>query len=164
MASHPASDWDIVALELDNASHRDAFRLLNLAWIEEHFFVESQDRKYLEHPEVILNAGGKIFMAEGRGTEVGVILGTCALIVHSDGTFELSKMGVAPQAQHRGIGQALCQATIDEARRQGAREIELMSNTILEPAIRLYHRLGFKAVPIEKSEYERANIRMVLEL
>ena len=157
-------DWEIVPFQPDNLGHRDAFRLLNLAWIEEHFFVESEDRKYLYHPEVILESGGKIFMAEGRAWENNEVLGACALIVHPEGTFELSKMGVAPQAQRRGIGDALCRAVIEAARQQGARELVLMSNTILEPAIRLYHRLGFKAVPIEKSDYERANIKMMLEL
>jgi ribosomal protein S18 acetylase RimI-like enzyme len=164
MGNDRVPDWEIVAFEPDNLGHRDAFRLLNLAWIEEHFFVESEDRKYLYHPEVILETGGQIFMAEDRRSEKDEVLGTCALIVHSDGTFELSKMGVAPQAQRRGIGDALCRAVIEAAREQGAREVVLMSNTILEPAIRLYHRLGFKTVPIEKSDYERANIKMVLEL
>ena len=164
MANDSARDWRIVPFNSANAGHADAFRDLNLAWIEEYFVVEPEDRKYLFHPEVILETGGQIFMAEDRGTDAGIVLGACALIVHVDGTFELSKMGVAPQARGRGIGDALCRAVIDKARRQGAGEIELMSNTILEPAIRLYRRLGFKEVPIQKSDYERANIRMVLKL
>lgn len=156
--------WHIVPYEPDNPRHRDGFRDLNLAWIEEYFVVEEADRRYLYHPEIILADGGHIFIAEGVGAEAGQVLGACALLVHHTGTYELSKMGVAPQAKNRGIGAALCRAVIEEARRQGAPEVELHSNRILEPAIRLYERLGFREAPLEHSDYTRANIKMVLQL
>ncbi|HEV7838582.1 MAG TPA: GNAT family N-acetyltransferase [Gemmatimonadaceae bacterium] len=162
--SDEKGSWRIVTYQPDNALHRDAFRNLNFAWIEQYFFVEEADRRYLEHPDVILADGGQIFIAEGLGSEAGRILGACALLVHEPRTFELSKMGVAPEAKNRGIGNALGRVVIDEARKRGASEIELLSNTILEPAIRLYRRLGFREVPLEGSDYERANIKMVLQL
>ena len=41
----------------------------------------------------------------------------------------------------------------------------LYSNRILEPAIALYKKVGFKEVSLEKDVYyERANIKMKLEL
>ena len=141
--------------------HRDHFRALNLAWITEYFAVEEPDRWQLDDPEShILRGGGHIFMAES-GDEV---LGTCALISEPDGSFELAKMAVVPSARRRGVGRALAEAAIEKARALGASRVELMSNTVLEPAIRLYHSLGFVDVPMTPTDYRRANIKMTLEL
>ena len=40
----------------------------------------------------------------------------------------------------------------------------MYSNTVLENAIRLYRRLGFKEIPLEKGNYERSNIKMEIEI
>lgn len=141
--------------------HRDAFRDLNLAWITRWFRVEDADRRALDDPEgYILRRGGCIFIAE----DGGVAVGTCALLRGEDGSFELAKMAVDPAARGRGIGRALGEAAIARARALGAPRVELLSNTILEPAIRLYRALGFVEVPLPATEYERANIKMVLDL
>lgn len=53
---------------------------------------------------------------------------------------------------------------VDAARELGATNIYLESNTILEPAINLYHKLGFQKITGQVSPYERTNIHMVLDL
>jgi GNAT superfamily N-acetyltransferase len=141
--------------------HHESFRALNLAWITKYFAVEDADRKALDDPESnILQPGGAIFMAEVDGESVG----TCALMKCPDGAYELAKMAVAPAAQGRGVGRALGEAAITRARALGAPRVELLSNTILEPALALYRSLGFVEVPLPKTDYRRANIKMVLEL
>jgi GNAT superfamily N-acetyltransferase len=141
--------------------HRERFRELNLAWITEHFRVEEADRRALEDPEgYILGHGGHIFMAEVEGA----IVGGCALLRNDDGSFELAKMAVDPAVRGRGVGRALGEAAIARARVLGARRVELLSNTRLAPAITLYKSLGFVAVPLPPNDYERANIKMILEL
>jgi GNAT superfamily N-acetyltransferase len=145
--------------------HADAFRLLNLAWIEEHFVVEVRDRHELDDPEGhILTAGGRIFMAEVDGPDGVEVVGTCALLREPDGTFELAKMAVGKTARGRGVGRALGEAAVGAARALGAPRVELLSNTVLEPAIALYRALGFAEVPLPRTDYARANIKMVLEL
>ena len=99
-------------------------------------------------------------MAEVDGESVG----TCALMKCPYGAYELAKMAVAPAAQGRGVGRALGEAAITRARALGAPRVELLSNTILEPALALYRSLGFVEVPLPKTDYRRANIKMVLEL
>lgn len=138
-----------------------AFREINLAWIERHFGVEESDRRQLDHPQVeILDRGGHILVAvEGR-TPLGVV----ALVPHGEGCFELAKMGVAPDAQGRGIGETLLRAAIERARASGAERVYLESNTSLESAIRLYRRLGFNVVDGGASPYCRCNIQMELRL
>jgi GNAT superfamily N-acetyltransferase len=93
-----------------------------------------------------------------------VPVGACALIRGDDGSVELAKMAVDAAARGRGIGRALGEAAIARARALGATRVELLSNTVLAPAIALYRALGFVEAPMHDTEYERANIRMVLDL
>ena len=144
-----------------SSRHRERFRELNLAWITEHFRVEEADRRALDDPEgYILGHGGHILIAE----EDGRIVGGCALLRNADGSFELAKMAVDPAVRGRGVGRALGEAAIDRARALGSPRVELLSNTRLAPAISLYRTLGFVEVPLPPNDYERANIKMILEL
>ena len=57
------------------------------------------------------------------------------------------------------------EAAIDFARTTGARRVIIVSNSVLEPAIRLYQKHGFVRVPlVDDRRYRRANIRLELEL
>ena len=133
------------------------FRDLNLAWIRQHWTPEAGDWASLGHPEEkILSPGGAIFMAEVDGE----VKGCCALMNHGGGRFELAKMAVDPSAQGLGLGAALGEAIIAEARARGGRVLFLESNTVLKPAMALYARLGFHEVPLDHAAYDRCNIMM----
>jgi GNAT superfamily N-acetyltransferase len=160
MTREPAPSSDVRIVDYQ-PRHRDAFRALNLEWIERWFVVEDADRRALDDPDAsILAPGGYIVMAE----RAGVVLGCCALIRESDDTFELAKMAVSPAAQGQGVGRLLGSAAIERARRAGARRVELLTNSRLAPALHLYRKLGFVQVPVGDTEYDRADVRMVLEL
>ncbi|HEX2716629.1 MAG TPA: GNAT family N-acetyltransferase [Gemmatimonadaceae bacterium] len=159
-----APRWRIRELERNSLTDRNAFRALNLAWIEQYFAVEPRDRFELDDPEAhILEPGGRIFLAELDADGGVAIVGACALMV-GDGAFKLAKMAVDPVARGMGIGRALAEAVIDRARALGATEVELYSNTVLVPAISLYRSLGFVEVPLPHNDFRRANIKMVLPL
>lgn len=154
------ADLEIVAFE---PRYKKAFYDLNKAWIDRYFAMEPKDFETLEHPEQsILEPGGHILIALQGATPVGV----CALIVSERPgcRYELGKMGVDPAWQGRGIGRALCLAALETARRHGAQKVYLESNTILEPAIRLYRSLGFREVPGGTSPYKRSDIQMEVVL
>jgi len=51
-----------------------------------------------------------------------------------------------------------------KAKEAGADKLYLESNTLLTPAIALYHKLGFKKITGKPSPYERSNIHMELTL
>ena len=72
--------------------------------------------------------GGAIFMAAVDGE----VKGCCALMHHGDGRFELAKMAVDPSAQGLGLGAALGEAIIAEARAR-ERRCCFKSNTVLKP-------------------------------
>jgi DNA-binding MarR family transcriptional regulator len=152
--------------------YREAFKRLNLAWIEKHFTVEPEDEKLLNDPEAeILAPGGIILFALGRlpqdtdpdGPEH--VLGTCALLRKADGSLELAKMAVAEQARGQQIGKQLLIACIEKARALEAEHLILETNSQLLAAVNLYQKLGFVLVPTdEDSPYRRADTRMRLTL
>jgi ribosomal protein S18 acetylase RimI-like enzyme len=60
---------------------------------------------------------------------------------------EFRMLGVAPEAQGRGAGEALIRACIDRAREAGRTGIAISTSTRMRPAHRLYERLGFRRAP-----------------
>lgn len=143
--------------------YKNAFRDLNVEWISRYFDMEPSDYKSLDHPqEYILDKGGQIFIALMDGEPVGA----CAMIKMDDPDFdyELAKMAVSPKAQGRGIGWLLGQRVLEAAKAAGAKQVYLESNTKLEPAIRLYHKLGFERVLNRETPYQRCNIQMAVRV
>lgn len=137
---------------------RQAFYDLNIWWLRDYFKVEPIDERVLSDPETqILAKGGEIFFAVSGGKAVG----TVAMKRERDGVFELTKLGVDPAVQKGGMGKALCERVIERFQARGGKTLFLETSTVLEPAIKLYWKLGFieKPNPVE-SPYERSNYYM----
>ncbi|WP_228691617.1 GNAT family N-acetyltransferase [Lunatimonas sp.] len=133
------------------------FLQINRQWIESFFSMEPFDREQLEDPlKSIVLTGGQVWFAEWQGNMVG----TVAVKALGDGTFELIKMGVLPEAQGQKIGWKLGQAAIAWTKEKGATKIVLYSHSILAPAIALYKKLGFRETPIECGKYARCDVKM----
>ncbi|MGH7510197.1 MAG: GNAT family N-acetyltransferase [Gemmatimonadales bacterium] len=141
---------------------RSAFERLNREWIETYFELEDADREVLGNPQrAIRERGGEVFFV----LEGGQVLGTCAVLRHHADEYEIAKMAVSPSARGRGLGDLLMEASVAYAVRSGARRLVIVSNTVLEPAIRLYLKHGFVQVPLAADgRYRRANIRLEREL
>lgn len=139
-----------------------AFYELNVEWLETYFYVEEFDKEVLSNPEkYIINPGGYIFFA----LENEKILGTVALMPYDKNCFELTKMAVDPKERGRKIGQQMIKYCINFSKKQEINKLILYSNTILENAIHIYRKYGFKEIPKEKnSPYKRGNIKMELIL
>ncbi|MEO1661621.1 MAG: GNAT family N-acetyltransferase [Pseudomonadota bacterium] len=142
-----------------------AFRDLNLAWVEKFFTVEAEDRAQLDDPQThILDKGGAILIAELDGEAVG----TAGLVPgHGPGVLELIKMSARSDLQGRGIGRALMDAAIAKSRAMGATRIWLETNTVLDAALALYRKSGFRQLTgdeVAPTPYDRCNCQMVLDL
>jgi putative acetyltransferase len=139
---------------------RAAFERLNRDWIETFFVLEPADHEIFSDPEAnILASGGEIFFV----LEESQVQGTCAVLRHGREDCEIAKMAVTPEARGRGYGDLLMEAAIRFARNVGAARIIIVSNTVLEPAIRLYEKHGFARVPLPSDgRYRRVNIRLEL--
>jgi putative acetyltransferase len=97
----------------------------------------------------------------------GEAIGCCALVAMGEGEFEVAKMAVTASAQGLGVGRKLLEAVVAEARVSGVRRLYLETNHVLEPAIRLYERVGFERVPEERvvaSPYARSDVSMEMWL
>lgn len=143
--------------------YQGAFKALNEQWISSYFEIEEADSKALDNPKsYILEKGGKIFVALYKGEPVGV----CALIKMDDPEYqyEMAKMAVSPNVQGKSIGWLLGLAVVNAAKQLGGSKLYLESNTLLKPAINLYHKLGFKKVVGRSTPYARCNIQMGLVL
>ncbi len=141
-----------------DVAHRQAFYDLNIAWVRQYFKVEPIDEKVLSDPEgTILDKGGEIFFAVVGGKAVGAV----AMKAEGEGRFELTKLGVDPNVRQGGMGRALCEKVIERFKARGGTTLYLETNTILTPAITLYHKIGFVEMdPPVPSPYERANYYM----
>ena len=140
--------------------HQPWFEMFNRDWIERYFWMEPIDVAVLQHPEEhILGKGGTILMASCDKE----IAGTVALKYVSPGVYEFTKMAVDEKFRGQKVGLALAEAAIEKARELGAHKIILYSNTLLEAAISLYRKLGFREIPVDGT-YERSNIKMELIL
>ena len=137
------------------------FTDLNMAWLQKYFVVEPIDHEILSNPKKhILGQGGFIFFAKVNKQ----IAGTFALIKINETVYELAKMAVEERFQGKKIGNKLLEFCIEEGKRLKADKIILFSNKQLEPAIHLYKKFGFKEVPLGNTEYQRANIKMEVNI
>jgi len=141
--------------------HQPYFEQFNRYWIEKYFEMEDLDEFILCHPdEAILHSGGAILM----GLYNNQLAGTAALRKVDEATFEFTKMSVDERFQRKGIAEALCYASFDKAKSFGAKSVILYTNNILQPAIHLYEKVGFKHVAGSNKEYKRADVKMVFDL
>ncbi|MBT8280629.1 MAG: GNAT family N-acetyltransferase [Muriicola sp.] len=139
------------------------FRDMNLAWLNEYFYVEPKDSELLGRArEEIIDRGGAIFFAEIAD---GRIVGCFSLIPYQKNSFELGKMAVKKGYEGQKIGHDLLAFAINYTREQGKEWLVLYSNTILEPAIYLYRKFGFEEIDMEfPPPYARSNIKMALKI
>jgi DNA-binding MarR family transcriptional regulator/N-acetylglutamate synthase-like GNAT family acetyltransferase len=155
------NDYEI--LRFASRFSRD-FRDLNVEWLEEYFEVEPEDEKILSDPQgFVIEPGGEIFLVRLDGR----IVGTAAMLKHGRDTFEMAKMCVTKEYRGVGIGLALAEKVIAEARERGAARIFLLTSPKLVVARGLYHKLGFRetdARPVAKEIYRRCTVAMQLEL
>jgi putative acetyltransferase len=157
----PQSGIEIVEFQ---AKYARAFRDLNYAWLEQFFSVEPYDRIVLNDPHSeIIRRGGYILFAL-RGHEV---VGTCALLKHTEKKYELAKMAVSEEVRGQGIGKRLVVAAVEKARSIGADTLVLATSDQLVAANHLYLSSGFQhADPslIGPLPYKRKSIVMVMTL
>jgi ribosomal protein S18 acetylase RimI-like enzyme len=154
-------DANIIEIIPFEEKYATDFYNLNVEWLEKYFYVERYDQKVLSNPkEYVLDSGGFIFFAKYNNAIVGVVA-----LINQNTFFELSKMAVSPKYQGLKIGQKLMHFCIEFAKSKNWKNITLYSHRKLVPAINLYRKIGFKEVELEKDvHYERANIKMLLEL
>ncbi len=138
------------------AKYRDAFRDINLNWLEKYFYVEPFDAEVLNNPEqYILDKGGKILVAVLDKQPVGVVG-----IMPGEDLLEITKMGVVESARGKGIGKALFEAALQACQSYPNKRIDIFTSRKLPTAFRLYRNYGFVEVPFDNTIYKRCTARL----
>ncbi|MFN7043871.1 MAG: GNAT family N-acetyltransferase [Flavobacterium sp.] len=141
--------------------YSNAFKDLNMAWLQKYFIPEPYDVEVLSNPKkYIIDKGGAIYFV----LENNIPVGTVALMYNNYGELEFTKMAVDESAQGKGFGKLLMNCCIENAIKMEAKELILYSNTKLTTAIQLYIKSGFIEIPVGSSAYERCNIKMSKKL
>jgi GNAT superfamily N-acetyltransferase len=139
----------------------EAFRNMNLEWLDKYGLTESHDLQVLDDPRgTIISRGGFIFLAMAGDQPVG----SAALMKEGEHHYELAKMSVIPAFQGQGISKLLMERCIRKAREMDVRQLFLFSNHQLSSAIQLYEGFGFRHVPVVDSPFATADVRMELVL
>ena len=86
--------------------------------------------------------GALLLARAGDGTAIGCV----GLRPLDDIRGEMKRLYVAPAARGLGLGRALMDAVLDEARRLGFREIRLDTLPTMTDAIAMYRRAGFTPI------------------
>nr|WP_136250440.1 GNAT family N-acetyltransferase [Ningiella ruwaisensis] len=159
-AFNDESELFILPFEPHLAVH---FERINRIWIEEMFVLEKIDERVLQNPQrYIIDKGGYVFFVSHK--RLGIV-GTCALMHTGDQNFELTKMGVLPQARGLKVGEQLLQFVIQYAKQIPANMLYLLTNKKCAAAIHLYEKNGFHhdAGIMERygKAYERCNVAML---
>jgi len=151
-----------VTIEVFKEEYKSDFETLNLQWIHKYFKVEEEDSKILKNPKsYVIDGGGQIFFAVKDGKTIG----TAAMVLTKERSFELSKMAVDSSYQGLGIGRMLINECIQFAKKENALEIFLITNDRLLPALELYNSSGFELdEDNDDNRYERGNTKMKLLL
>ena len=142
---------------LNDRKYLNEFSELNNEWIKKYFELEESDLELTKNPGKIIEEGGYIFTIVVNKEAAGV----CALFNKGNGKYEIARMAVKPSYQGKGYGKKLLSLCLEKLRELSAKNIYLVSNTILEPAINMYKSFGFITTHLgQHPEYKRANIIM----
>ncbi len=97
---------------------------------------------------------GDVLVAEVDGVVAGYAgLGDNAPIPAHAHVIEINGLGVDPALSGRGVGAAVLEAAVAEARRRGARKVTLRVLGHNGPARRLYARCGFVEEGVLRDEF-----------
>lgn len=144
-----------------SAEWHDAFRRLNLEWLDKYYLREEADMIVLNNPQtMVIDKGGVIYLAKATDE----IVGTAALIYEGNGVYELAKMSVTENWQGKGISKLLLEMCLKKAKELKAKKIELFSNHQLKNALKLYEKYSFVYIDLKDSPFETADIKMELIL
>ncbi|HFI0506424.1 TPA: GNAT family N-acetyltransferase [Streptococcus suis] len=144
-------------IETYKPEYKEAFIAMNLAWIEEMFQVEDEDRMVLGSIEERLANGGEIFFAIN---DEGEIMASCMVAPLPSGEWEIEKFAAKKEFAGQGAGKACLQACMDFIKEKHIQKVIIVSNRKCVSAIHLYRKFGFIEIPVDKNKfpYERADI------
>lgn len=138
-------------LTLRRADNQDGENITRLVFevLREHALTpapEAADRDIHDIEAHYLARGGRFDVLQDKD---GAIIGCVGLYPLDDERCELRKMYLKAEARGRGLGVKLLEHALTQARALGYTRMELETASVLERAVELYRRYGFKPLARE---------------
>jgi putative acetyltransferase len=121
--------------------------------------IDGTDRDMADIEANYIARGGVFEVIENAD---GRIVGSIGLYPLDEETIELRKMYFAPEIRGLGLGQKLLGSMIEKARNLGYLRIYLETASVLQPAVHIYEKAGFR--PVDEKHTPRCDQAYMLEL
>ena len=121
--------------------HRERHRE-DLHLIDAYFDARAFEQELASLPGEYAPPRGQLLLATWNGAPAGCV----ALREIDPASCEMKRMFVYPEFHGKGVGRALADSLLDEARALHYRVMRLDTSFRQDAAIGLYHRLGFKTI------------------
>jgi putative acetyltransferase len=119
------------------------------------------DQELAELPGDYSDPAGRLLLAEFDGQLAGCV----ALHKLEPGICEMKRLYLRPQFRGKGLGSALMETVIDEARRIGYKHMRLDTvEPVMKDAVALYRKRGFKAIAPYRPNPMAGTLYMEIEL
>ena len=137
---------------------------------------EQRVRQYVDHSlnddladipgNYLSDPRSNFWVVESSGPPVGIvgIVGIQPRELEEEA--ELRRMSVSSSARRQGIGRRLLETTEEFCREKGYRRICLSSVDLLQPALAMYRRFGYKTVreePLGESPHRRVTVHHLVK-
>jgi len=113
-----------------------------LRWIAVDLSFQGVDNELAGFPAAYAEPEGSFFLARARGE----IAGCVGMKKLGDGICEMKRLFVRDRFKGEGIGAALVERLVEEARAKGYARMRLDTLRRMEAAIGLYRKLGFREI------------------
>jgi GNAT superfamily N-acetyltransferase len=141
--SQPAELDDVRVLMRAFVAWHRARHVEDIELIERYFDQRAFDEELAELPGKYARPRGRLLLAYLDGKPAGCV----ALRDLGDGICEMKRMFVPETFRGRGVGRALAERIIAEAREAGYRAMRLDTSRRQSEAMQLYERAGFRRIP-----------------
>lgn len=147
------------------ATNEDVEKIMALVFetLREHGLVPDPEVTDADLKDIEVNYFQKGGVFEVIEDGAGNLVGTVGLYSMDNETCELRKMYFAPQVRGRGLGRRVLERAVRIARERGFKRMTLETSSVLEKAIRLYTRFGFKPHEV-KHRSRRSDMAYFLDL
>lgn len=132
-------------------------------WLGFSLCFQGFDKELAELPWEYASPAGRLLLAHAEGA--GEPAGCVAMRPLNGSICEMKRLYVRPAFQGRGVGRALAEAVIAEARAIGYRRMRL--DTVadkMQAAVAMYRTLGFREIPPYRENPMEHTLYMELEL